>query len=87
MDKMLQEFLEFAKEKYGVNVTVSESDSPDSISSVFGASFLQTDFPVILSDLCNDKKLEYIFDDVYYMGEFSTEFDKCNITAELELAA
>lgn len=87
MDKMLQEFLEFAKEKYGVNVTVSESDSPDSFKSVFGDSFLQTDFSVILSDLCNDKKLEYIFDDVYYMGEFSTEFDKCNITAELELAA
>lgn len=87
MDKMLQEFLEFAKDKFGVNVTVSESDSPDSFESVFGDSFLQNGFPIILSDLCNDTKLEYIFDDVYYMGEFSTKFDECNITAELELAA
>lgn len=87
MDKMLQEFLEFAKDKFGVNVTVSESDSPDSFESVFGNSFLQNDFPVILSDLFNDKKLEYIFNDMYYMGEFPSEFDECNITAELELAA
>ena len=77
MDKMLQEFLEFAKDKFGVNVTVSESDSPDSFKSVFGDSFLQNNFPIMLSDLCNDKKLEYNFDNVYYnMGEILTEFDE-----------
>ncbi|MCI8430932.1 MAG: hypothetical protein HFI16_11890 [Lachnospiraceae bacterium] len=55
MDKMSQEFLEFAKDKFGVNITVSESDSPDSFESVFGDSFLQNDFSVILSDLFNEK--------------------------------
>lgn len=55
MDKMPQEFLEFAKDKFGVNITVSESNSPDSFESVFGDSFLQNDFSVILSDLSNEK--------------------------------
>lgn len=60
MDKMPQEFLEFAKDKFGVNITVSESNSPDSFESVFGDSFLQNDFSVILSDLSNEKAGIYL---------------------------
>lgn len=38
MDEMLQEFITFANENFGVNVTVSESDAPDSFEKIYGRS-------------------------------------------------
>lgn len=48
MDKALQEFIEFAKDRFGVDVAVSESDKPDSFESLFGGSFPLEDNQVTL---------------------------------------
>ncbi len=50
MDEMLQEFITFANENFGVNVTVSESDAPDSFEKIYGRSFLQETEQLMIPD-------------------------------------
>lgn len=59
MDEMLQEFITFANENFGVNVTVSESDAPDSFEKIYGRSFLQETEQLMIPDQYSDERLEY----------------------------
>ena len=43
MGKLTQEFITFAKEKYGYDISLCPSQKPDTFQSVFGTSFLDED--------------------------------------------
>lgn len=43
MGKLTQEFITFAKEKYGYDISLCSSQEPDTFESVFGDSFLGVD--------------------------------------------
>lgn len=87
MEKMLQEFIAFAKESFGVNVTVSESDAPDSFEKIFGCSFLQEADQHTIPDWYSDERLEYNNYVTSFAADSYMDIVECNVTAELELAA
>lgn len=87
MEIMLQEFIAFAKENFGVNVTVSESDVPDSFEKIFSGSFLQEGDLYILPDWYSDEKLEYHNYEASFTTNICLDTIDCDVTIELELAA
>lgn len=38
---MLEDFIKYAKEEYGVTITQEESDEPDTFEKLFGGSFIK----------------------------------------------
>lgn len=58
MEEILQEFIAFAKDNLGVNVTVSESNAPDSFENIFGGSFLQKTDQHTIPDPYSVERLE-----------------------------
>lgn len=87
MEKMLQEFIAFAREKFGVNVTVSQSDAPDSFEKIFGESFLQEADQYTIPDWYSDERLEYNNHVASFATDICMDMVECNVTIELELAA
>ena len=42
--KLLEEFISFAKENYGISITAVKGDNPDTFEYIFGGCFGNTDF-------------------------------------------
>ncbi|MDO4487153.1 MAG: hypothetical protein Q4C46_11290 [Bacillota bacterium] len=38
--RLVEEFLEYAKEQYGYDISLKSSDTPDTFESIFGESFI-----------------------------------------------
>ena len=61
MEKMLiDEFIEYAKQQYGVDVLIEQSTEPDSFKSIFGASFLEENN--------NIENMDNTFEEVEYVN-------------------
>ncbi|MCD7834556.1 MAG: hypothetical protein LUH00_11315 [Lachnospiraceae bacterium] len=67
-DRLLQEFIRFAQEKYGCTIVIKESKDPNTFEKIFGTSFLDP-----AGDPINNEVMKIEYPDVRY---------SLNVTAE-----
>ena len=60
MGKLTQDFIVFAKEKYGHDIRLCPSKDGDTFESVFGTSFLDDDSKQSVVQCVDDKDCDFV---------------------------
>ena len=63
VNSALDDFIKYAKEQYGCEIILKESEKPDTFEDIFGASFIMQDN--------NVEKVEGFGDELKYKNNFS----------------
>lgn len=86
MKQILDEFIEYAKEQFGFEISVEKTSIPDSFERIFGISFLEQDNDFDLSEW-EEIVLEYVNQDIYIPLDFSKVMAESYPEQEIGLAA
>lgn len=87
---LLEEFIKYAKSEFGYEISVTNSNYPDSFESIFGGSFLSLDDELVFA--CSegeDNKLTYKISnsEICFSTDIGAIIGACYPIQEFELAA
>lgn len=85
-EKMLDDFIQYAKEQFGYDIIIEKVSEPDTFKSVFGVSFLEQDAEMFSMEE-GKNALEYTNDCIIVPLNFVDETEDCFSAWDMELAA
>lgn len=87
-EQMLDQFIKYAKDKFGYDISVDESLAPDSFESIFGGSFLGYESELNISeDGLNRISGNYTNDSLNVPNNFGYGIVEYDVEQELALVA
>lgn len=86
MKQILDEFIKYAKEQFGYEISVEKTSTPDSFESIFGVNFFEQDSVLWLPE-GEEIRFEYVNQDICIPLDFSNVMAENCLAQEIGLAA